>query len=119
MACPERSNRAPDTVQIVEAYEARGRRAAFIHSREDATVNDRNPKRFANHKLDVIVQVRKLGEGFDHPYLSVAAVFSVFGELSLLVKLVGRIMRVIAQNAPASPLKEGTVVFCPRRRKSA
>ena len=98
-------------IQIVEAYEARGRRAAFIHSREDAAVNDRNLKRLANHELDVIVQVRKLGEGFDHPYLSVAAVFSVFGELSPFVQFVGRIMRVIAQNAPASPLNQGTVVF--------
>jgi superfamily II DNA or RNA helicase len=61
--------------------------------------------------LDVIVQVRKLGEGFDHPYLSVAAVFSIFRELSPFVQFVGRIMRVIVQDDRDSPLNQGTVVF--------
>jgi hypothetical protein len=64
-----------------------------------------------NHELDVIVQVRKLGEGFDHPYLAVAAVFSVFGNLSPFVQFVGRIMRVVKHNTPGDPLNNGVVVF--------
>lgn len=97
--------------QIVEAYRARGRRADYVHSLEDGKANDRVFQRLENHELDVIVQVRKLGEGFDHPYLSVAAVFSIFANLSPFVQFVGRIMRVIAQNDPANPLNQGTVVF--------
>ena len=98
-------------IQIVEAYRARGRRADYVHSREDGAANQRVMQRLENHQLDVIVQVRKLGEGFDHPFLAVAAVFSVFANLSPFVQFVGRIMRVIEQNAPAHVLNQGTVVF--------
>ena len=97
--------------QIVEAYRARGRRADYVHSREDSAANDRVMQRLENHQLDVIVQVRKLGEGFDHPFLAVAAVFSIFRNLSPFVQFVGRIMRVIEHNAPGHPLNNGVVVF--------
>lgn len=97
--------------QIVEAYRSRGRRADYVHSREDSTANDRVLERLENHELDVVVQVRKLGEGFDHPYLSVAAVFSIFSNLSPFVQFVGRIMRVIVQNDSQNILNQGTVVF--------
>ena len=97
--------------QIVEAYRARGRRADYVHSREDSAANERVLQRLENHKLDVIVQVRKLGEGFDHPFLAVAAVFSIFANLSPFVQFVGRIMRVIEQNTPGHVLNHGAVVF--------
>ncbi len=97
--------------QIVEAYRSRGRRADYVHSREDAAANERVLQRLENHRLDVIVQVRKLGEGFDHPFLAVAAVFSIFSTLSPFVQFVGRIMRVIEQNAPGHILNHGSVVF--------
>ena len=97
--------------QVVEAYTARGLRAGYVHSRENAPANQRVMQRLENHELDVIVQVRKLGEGFDHPYLSVAAVFSIFSNLSPFVQFVGRIMRVIRQNAPGHVLNQGVVVF--------
>jgi superfamily II DNA or RNA helicase len=97
--------------QIVAEYRARGRRVDFVHSKEDSVTNDRVLEKLGAHELDVIVQVRKLGEGFDHPYLSVAAVFSIFSNLSPFVQFVGRIMRVILQNSPHHPLNQGTVVF--------
>ena len=96
---------------IVKAYRARGRRADYVHSREDSAANESVLQRLENHELDVIVQVRKLGEGFDHPYLAVAAVFSVFANLSPFVQFVGRIMRVIKQDAPGHRLNHGSVVF--------
>jgi len=97
-------------IQIVEAYRARGRKADFVHSRESKK-NDQVMQRLANHQLDVIVQVRKLGEGFDHPFLSVAAVLSVFSNLSPFVQFVGRIMRVIKQDAPGDVVNQGSVIF--------
>ncbi len=106
--------------QVVEAYRARGRRADFVHSREEGAANARILRRLENNELDVIVQVRKLGEGFDHPQLAVAAVFSMFGNLSPFVQFVGRIMRVVTQNVPNAPENRGVVVFhaganCARR----
>ena len=98
-------------VQIVEACRSRGRRASYVHSREDSAANERAYDQLKNHELDVIVQVRKLGEGFDHPYLSVAAVFSIFRELSPFVQFVGRIMRAIVPDDPTSIQNQGTVVF--------
>jgi superfamily II DNA or RNA helicase len=97
--------------QIVEAYRSRGRTADYVHSREDSAANERVMQKVENHQLDVIVQVRKLGEGFDHRFLSVAAVFSIFSNLSPFVQFVGRIMRVIEQDAPGHPLNNGVVVF--------
>lgn len=97
--------------QIVEAYTERGLRAGYIHSREDGAANERVMQKLRNHELDVIVQVRKLGEGFDHPYLAVAAVFNLFSNLSPFVQFVGRIMRVIKNDAPGHPLNNGVVVF--------
>ena len=58
-------------LQIVAAYRARGRRADYVHTREDGAANQRVLQRLKDHELDVIVQVRKLGEGFDHPFLTV------------------------------------------------
>lgn len=97
--------------QIVEAYRTRGLRADYVHSKQDGAANKKVMTLLDNHELDVIVQVRKLGEGFDHPYLSVAAVFSVFSSLSPFVQFVGRVMRVIVQNAPMDPKNQGVVVF--------
>ncbi len=98
-------------IQIVEAYRARGLRANYVHSREDSATNDNILNKLENHELDVIVQVRKLGEGFDHPWLSVAAVFSIFQDLTPFIQFVGRIMRMIDNNHPDSPLNQGIVVF--------
>jgi superfamily II DNA or RNA helicase len=55
--------------QIVAAYRERGLRADYIHSREDSRANDGVLAKLDRHELDVIVQVRMLGEGFDHPGL--------------------------------------------------
>jgi superfamily II DNA or RNA helicase len=97
--------------KVVEAYRSRDMKADYVHSQEDSRVNDAILKKLENHELDVIVQVRKLGEGFDHKYLAVAAVFSVFSNLSPFVQFVGRIMRVVKQNAPGHVLNNGVVVF--------
>lgn len=97
--------------QIVEAYRSMGQRCDFVHSSENNRKNESVHRKLERHELDVIVQVKKLGEGFDHPYLSVAAVFSIFLSLAPFIQFVGRIMRAIAQNDPYHPLNQGTVVF--------
>ena len=98
-------------IQITRAYEERGQRAAYVHSKMDGQENKKILEKLKTHQLDVIVQVRKLAEGFDHKYLSVAAVCSVFSNISPFVQFVGRIMRTIAQNEPQDPLNQGVVVF--------
>lgn len=97
--------------QIVEAYISRGKRAGYVHSRAESKANKIVMEKLDNHELDVIVQVRKLGEGFNHIYLSVAAIFSIFSNLSPFIQFVGRIMRVIKQNEPGHILNQGVVIF--------
>lgn len=48
--------------QIVAAYQARGMRADFVHSKQDGPANDKVHDKLENHQLDVIVQVRKLAK---------------------------------------------------------
>lgn len=98
-------------IQVVAKYRELGLRADYVHSLATTRANDRVHASLDNHELDVIVQVRKLGEGFDHPFLSVAAVFSVFSNLGPFMQFVGRIMRVIPGVDPFSAVNEGVVVF--------
>jgi superfamily II DNA or RNA helicase len=99
-------------IQITEAFRARGGlRADYVHSREGTQANERVFSKLENHELDVIVQARMLGEGFDHRYLAVAMVGSIFANLSPFVQFVGRVMRAIEQDSPGHPLNQGVVVF--------
>ena len=47
------------------------------------------------NRLDAIVHVGMLGEGFDHPQLSVCGIFCRFSSMPPFVQLVGRILRRI------------------------
>lgn len=98
-------------IQITAAYQSRGLRAAYIHSKLEGDANDKILAQLDRHELDAIVQVRKLGEGFDHRYLSVAAICSVFSNLSPFIQFVGRVMRALRPNEPRNPLNQGIVVF--------
>ncbi|ODR06854.1 hypothetical protein BHQ21_10700 [Mycobacterium sherrisii] len=63
-----------------------------------------------NSQIDAIVQVAMLGEGFDHPPLSVAAIFRPYRSLSPYIQFVGRVMRTVDLNDPNSPNNQGFVV---------
>lgn len=98
-------------IQVVEAYRARNIRADYVHSNLDSSHNERILKALERHELDVIVQARMLGEGFDHRYLSVAAVFALYRSLSPFVQFVGRIMRSLVSGDPSDIQNRGVVVF--------
>lgn len=97
-------------IQITEAFRARNLRAAYVHSRRDRQTTASSSS-LKTTSLDAIVAARMLGEGFDHPFLAVAMVGSIFANLSPFVQFVGRIMRAIEQNTPGHPLNQGVVVF--------
>ena len=91
-------------------YRERGYSAEVIHSDME---DDEKKQVMADLKsgvLDCIIQVQMLGEGFDHPKLSVAAMFRPFRTLAPYVQFVGRIMRVIVQNDPGHPDNLGHIV---------
>lgn len=97
-------------IQITEAFRARGLRCEYVHSKLDSKVNEKIIRLLNDDLLDAVVQVRMLGEGFDHPYFSVAAVLSIFSNLSPFVQFVGRIMRTVPDGGQREN-NVGTVVF--------
>jgi excisionase family DNA binding protein len=95
---------------IRSLYEERGYRAEIVHSKLDGDKQQEIIRELKNGTLDCIVQVQMLGEGFDHPKLSVAAIFRPFRSLAPYIQFVGRILRVIVQNDPTHPDNYGHIV---------
>ncbi len=100
----------PHAEKIRLLYEERNYEAAVIHSKMTEEDQAAVLKRLRNNELDAIINVQKLGEGFDHPQLSVAAVFRPYRTLSPYLQFVGRIMRVNVQNKPRDPDNYGFIV---------
>jgi DNA repair protein RadD len=96
--------------QVRAIYEECGYRAAEIHSGMSEDEREDVLDRLQINQLDCIVQVQMLGEGFDHPRLSVAAVFRPFRSLAPYIQFVGRVMRVVVQDQPDHPDNRGYVV---------
>ncbi len=96
--------------QIRSLYQERGLETREIHSGLSDEEQEDILRLLRNGTLDAIVQVQMLGEGFDHPPLSVAAVFRPFRSLSPYIQFVGRAMRVNVQRAPTHPDNEGIIV---------
>lgn len=96
--------------QVRSIYEQNGIKAAEIHSHMDDAEKDRILCQLRENLIDCIVQVQMLGEGFDHPPLSIAAVFRPFRSLSPYIQFVGRIMRVIHEASPGHADNHGYIV---------
>jgi excisionase family DNA binding protein len=93
--------------RIRSLYKERGYEAAIIHSKQEAEEQEAVMRDLRNGVLDCIIQVQMLGEGFDHPKLSVTAIFR---PLAPYIQFVGRILRVVVQNDPTHPDNYGHIV---------
>lgn len=96
--------------EIRSLYQERGFNADVIHSKQSNDEQQAILANLRNGSLDCIIQVQMLGEGFDHPKLSVAAIFRPFRSLAPYIQFVGRIMRVVVQNDPGHPDNVGHIV---------
>lgn len=96
--------------RIRALYQERGYNAAIIHSRQEEAEQEEVLRDLRNGSLDCIIQVQMLGEGFDHPKLSVAVVFRPFRTLAPYIQFVGRVLRVVVQNDPTHPDNYGHIV---------
>lgn len=86
--------------QISALYEKHNIRVGIIHSGMDPSDIEIVKSNISNFRLDVIVNVGMLGEGYDHRYLSVAAIFRPFRSKLPYAQFIGRILRFI----PDAPL---------------
>ncbi len=96
--------------EIRALYKERGYNAEIIHSKLTDDEKEEILRNLYNGILDCIIQVQMLGEGFDHPKLSVAAIFRPFRSLAPYIQFVGRIMRVVVQNSPSHPDNMGHII---------
>lgn len=83
--------------QIKQMYVEKGYRAEVIHSRQTLEKQNEIKQYIENHRLDVIIHVAMLGEGYDHLYLSVAAIFRPFRNELPYEQFIGRVLRVIPE----------------------
>lgn len=83
--------------QIKNIYESKGYNTAIIHSNLNEEEKEEALKDIENHRVQVVVNVAMLGEGYDHPYLSVGAIFRPFRSKLPYVQFVGRILRFIPE----------------------
>jgi superfamily II DNA or RNA helicase len=96
--------------QVRSIYSELGLKAAEIYSEMEDEAKEQVFSDLASGRLDCIVQVQMLGEGFDHPQLTVAAIFRPFRSLSPYIQFVGRIMRIIHEGEPGHSDNHGFVV---------
>jgi superfamily II DNA or RNA helicase len=89
--------------QVAALYREHGLRVDVLHSQLKDEERSRIEASLRSALTDVIVQVNILGEGYDLPTLSVAAVFRPYRSLSPYVQFVGRILRLAQPDVPYSP----------------
>ena len=87
--------------RIVTLYKKSGLSTSVIHSglekeEREAVISD-----IKNNRIDVVVNVGMLGEGFDHKFLSVAAIFRPFRNQLPYAQFIGRILRYIKEGITA------------------
>ncbi len=77
---------------VKPAFEKLGLKVGLVSS-EHSTTNDETLTKLQHGKIDVIINVGMLGEGFDHNKLGVAAIFRPFASLNPYIQFVGRVIR--------------------------
>lgn len=77
---------------VKPAFEKLGLRVGLVSSQNQDT-NEYEIEKLKQGKLDVIVNVGMLGEGFDHKSLGIAAIFRPFASLNPYIQFVGRVIR--------------------------
>lgn len=78
---------------VKPAFEKLGLKVGIVNSKENKHSNKQTIEKLLQGKIDVIVNVGMLGEGFDHKKLGVAAIFRPFATLNPYIQFIGRAIR--------------------------
>ncbi len=76
---------------VKPAFERLGLKVGLVSTEEKN--NDVTLRKLKQGKIDVIVNIGMLGEGFDHKPLGVAAIFRPFSSLNPYIQFLGRVIR--------------------------
>lgn len=82
--------------QLKTLYENEGLEVALVHSDMDKVDLAGEFTKIDTHKVDVVINVALLGEGYDHKFLSIAAIFRPFRSDLPYQQFIGRVLRSIS-----------------------
>lgn len=83
--------------QIHSLYSSAGLRSVIVHSKiQDKKDLEQRFKDIETHQVDVVVNVALLGEGYDHRFLSIAAIFRPYRSNLPYQQFVGRVLRSVS-----------------------
>lgn len=80
---------------IKAIYKNKGYNSSIVHSDLEKSEQEKELKKINDNEVDVVINVAMLGEGYDHKYLSIAAIFRPFKTLLPYAQFVGRTLRAI------------------------
>lgn len=85
----------------------------YVASSRGDDVNQKVLDRLKSGRLDAIVHVGMLGEGFDHPPLSICCIFRRFGSFAPYAQFVGRVVRRLSGDGVTDADNKGYIVAHP------
>ncbi|HDX9587632.1 TPA: DEAD/DEAH box helicase family protein [Bacillus pseudomycoides] len=88
--------------RVKALYEKTGLRSVIVHSNLKKPEKETALRMIESHQTDVVIHVAMLGEGYDHPYLSIAAIFRPYRSLAPYSQFIGRILRKIPETETKS-----------------
>ncbi|WP_158191822.1 DEAD/DEAH box helicase [Leuconostoc citreum] len=89
--------------EITGLYKERGLRAVAIHNQLKDQERQIAFSDIDNHRVDAVVNVSMMGEGYDHKYFSVAAIFRAYKSALPYEQFIGRVLRVIPNDEISKP----------------
>ncbi|MBU9722158.1 MULTISPECIES: DEAD/DEAH box helicase [Bacillaceae] len=84
--------------RLYELYSQQGVEAILIHSNMPNDEQESRFKAIELHKCKVVINVGMMGEGYDHKYLTIAALFRPYKSLNQFAQIIGRVLRAIPED---------------------
>lgn len=101
-------NHAEDIQRI---YKEKGYESSIVHSKLEKFEQEKELKKINDNKVDVVINVAMLGEGYDHKFLSIAAIFRPFKTLLPYAQFIGRTLRAIESEDGTFTEEDNTAVL--------
>lgn len=92
--------------QIKKLYEERGYSSSIVHSELEKHERETEFAKIDSNQVDVVINVAMLGEGYDHKFLTVAAIFRPYKTLLPYAQFIGRVLRSISKDDVNGKLSE-------------
>lgn len=92
--------------QLKELYEAKGYSSSIVHSELEKHERELEFAKIESNQVDIVINVAMLGEGYDHKFLSIAALFRPYKTLLPYAQFIGRVLRSISEEDVKGNLSE-------------